>query len=160
MNAFSIFYAHLLRYFMTVLQVQISLLNWWRALSGHGWTADHTWANPTYISPPRPRGFELPTFPSQLHTCAPAAPRVIPVNPRITCSPASAFDSLSWLDLHHLLRPTSPAAAAAAAAAVTRFPHVVVGNTHAPGISNTALTRISWTSSVFTNRKKKSQRWV
>lgn len=118
-------------------------------------------ANPTYISPPRPREFEPPTFPSPFHTRAPAAPRVIPANPRVTCSPASAFDSLSWLDLHHLPQPTSPAAAAAAAAAaVTRLPHAGVGSTHAPGISITALTRISWTSSVFTNRKKHTLRWV
>lgn len=45
-NAFSIFYAHLLQYFMTVLQVHIALLSWRSASSGHGWTADHTETTP------------------------------------------------------------------------------------------------------------------
>lgn len=74
--------------------------------------------------------------------------REIPVCPWVTCGLGSPLNFLRGWVLH-LPLPTAAAAAAAAALLLG----VVVGNTHAPGIRITALTRISWTSSVFTTRK-------
>lgn len=72
----SLHFTHnLLRYFMTVPQVQISLLSGRSASPGHGWTADHT-------DPTPPPSLHLAPADSNCqlsrHTSAPDAPRVIP----------------------------------------------------------------------------------
>lgn len=96
---------------------------------------------------PRPRGFELPTFPSPLPLLQ--QPLCVERNQGDSRLPPSNLQS--WFSFKfplcswalHLPLPTAAAL----------LLDVVVGNTHAPGIRITALTRISWTSSVFTKTK-------
>lgn len=77
----------------------------------------------------------------------PPGPLPTPPHHRVTCRLVSPLNLLRGC-LGSLLHLPLPSAAAAL------LLHVVVGSTHAPGIGITALARISWTTSVFIQKKR------
>ena len=116
--------------------------------------------DPTHSPPPPPPPpvFDPPTSPPRLkHPHPPPRLREAPVCPpsplptpphhRVTCRLVSPLNLLRGC-LGSLLHLPLPSAAAAL------LLHVVVGSTHAPGIGITALARISWTTSVFIQKKR------